>query len=34
MRRVLEIWLVQLLLLGYAVATEQLTNAKGLVIDV
>src|ERR1700730_15437136 len=34
MRRVLEIWLVQLLLLGYAVGTEEQTNAKVLVIDV
>ena len=34
MRRVLEIWLVQLLLLGYAVGTEEQTNAKALVIDV
>ena len=33
MRRVLEIWLVQLLLLGYAVGTEEQTNAKALVID-
>ena len=28
MRRVLEIWLVQLLLLGYAVGTEEQTKAK------
>ena len=34
MRRVLEIWLVQLLLLGYAVGTEEQTNAKALVLDV
>ena len=34
MRRVLEIFVVQLLLLGCAVASEQQTNAKTLVIDV
>jgi hypothetical protein len=34
MRRVLEIWLVQLLLLGCAFGTEEQTNAKALVIDV
>jgi hypothetical protein len=34
MRRVLEIFVVQLLLLGCAAASEQQTNAKTLVIDV
>ena len=34
MRRVLEIFVVQLLLLGCAVASEQQTNAETLVIDV
>ena len=34
MRRVLEIFVVQLLLLGCAVASEQQTNAKTLLIDV
>ena len=34
MRRLSEIVLVQLLLLGCAVASEQQTNAKTLVIDV
>jgi hypothetical protein len=34
MRQVLEIFVVQLLLLGCAAASEQQTNAKTLVIDV
>ena len=34
MRRVFEILLVQLLLLGCAIVSEQQTNAKALVIDV
>jgi hypothetical protein len=34
MRRLLEIVLVQLLLLGCAIASEEQTNAKTLVIDV
>jgi hypothetical protein len=33
MRRVLVIWLVQLLMLGFAIGTEEQTNAKALVID-
>jgi hypothetical protein len=34
MRRILDVVLVQLLLLGCAIASEQQTNAKTLVIDV